>query len=97
VIVHLLELYPADGSTPSENYRKIRGELEAFSPQLAGKQELVAANKLDLAVDDEALVKLQKDLPEIEILAISGATHQGLEKLLETLWAMLVRTDACTS
>jgi GTP-binding protein len=94
IIVHLLDLYPMDGSDPAENYRKIRGELEAFSPALASKRELIAANKMDLAVDDEALEKLMSALPEKEILAISGATHQGLEQLLETLWSMLYeRTD----
>jgi GTP-binding protein len=89
IIVHLLDLYPMDGSKPADNYKKIRGELEAFSPQLAAKQEIIAANKMDLAVDDSALEQLMADLPDNEILAISGATHQGLEQLLETLWSML--------
>src|SRR5439155_8085721 len=62
IIVHLLDLYPPDGSDPAENYRKIRGELEAFSPVLAEKRELVAPNKIDLSVDDEALDKLRADL-----------------------------------
>src|SRR4051794_19249135 len=94
IIVHLLDLYPMDGSEPADNYRKIRGELEAFSPELAGKRELIAANKMDLAVDNEALEKLMTELPDKEILAVSGASHQGLEQLLETLWAMLhERTD----
>jgi len=89
IIVHLLDLYPMDGSDPAENYRKIRRELEAFSPALASKHELIAANKMDLAVDNDALDKLMGELPEKEILAISGASHQGVEQLLETLWSML--------
>src|SRR5215475_8585198 len=28
IIVHLLDMFPSDGSSPAENYRKIRGELE---------------------------------------------------------------------
>src|SRR5690606_17460405 len=51
IIVHLLDLYPTDGSDPAENYRIIRRELEAFSPKLAEKQEIIAANKMDLAID----------------------------------------------
>jgi GTP-binding protein len=90
IIVHLLDLYPLDGSDPFENYRKIRGELEAFSPKLAGKREVIAANKLDLAPDDTAaLGKLMQDLPDREIFAISGATRQGVEPLLEELWKTL--------
>src|SRR3954463_394157 len=50
IIVHLLDLYPPDGSDPADNYRKIRGELEAFSPVLAEKREIVAPNKIDLSI-----------------------------------------------
>jgi GTP-binding protein len=89
IIVHLLDLYPPDGSNPADNYRKIRGELEAFSPTLANKREIIAANKLDLAVDNEALDALLNDLPDREIFAISGATRQGVESLLETIWRAL--------
>ncbi|HYO10657.1 MAG TPA: GTPase ObgE, partial [Tepidisphaeraceae bacterium] len=92
VIVHLLDLFPPDNSDPADNYRKIRGELEAFSPKLAGKRELLAANKLDLAPPEEenaALEKLMAALPEREIFAISGATRQGVEPLLEELWRTL--------
>jgi len=89
VIVHLLDMYPMDGSSPAENYRKIRRELEAFSPALAQKQEVVAANKMDLAVDDEAISQLTAELPEVEIFPISGVSKQGVEPLLETLWQML--------
>src|SRR5207248_11325383 len=59
IIVHLLDVYPVDGSDPAENYRKIRRELESFSPILAEKREVIAANKMDLAVDDEALDNLR--------------------------------------
>lgn len=88
-IVHLLDMYPMDGSDPLENYRTIRRELEAFSPALAHKREVIAANKMDLATDDEALDRLMEGLPEKEIFPISGATHQGVDSLLETLWKIV--------
>ena len=89
IIVHLLDMFPMDGSDPVANYRTIRRELEAFSPALAQKREVIAANKMDLAIDDEALERLMSELPEKEIFPISGATHQGVDSLLETLWRML--------
>lgn len=89
IIVHLLDLYPADGSDPAANYRTIRRELEAFSPLLAQKNEVIAANKMDLAVDDDALNRLRDELPGKSIYPISGASHQGLTDLLETLWTIL--------
>jgi GTP-binding protein len=98
IIVHLLDLFPLDGSDPSENYKKIRGELEAFSPELAGKREVIAANKMDLATDDnDALDRLLQALPEREIFAISGASRQGIDPLLEELWRMLHRPPESSS
>src|SRR5204863_1155861 len=67
VIVHLLDLFPPDGSDPAENYRTIRKELESFSPALAAKEELIAANKIDLAIDGSALDHLLEELPDKEI------------------------------
>src|SRR5262249_18736992 len=89
IIVHLLDLYPANDSDPAENYHKIRRELEAFSPALAQKREIVAANKMDLAVDNAALNKLRGDLRDIEIIPISGVSRQGVDQLLDKLWRAL--------
>lgn len=94
IIVHMLDLYPMDGSEPAENYRKIRRELEAFSPKLAEKREIIAANKIDLATSDEALDHLRTELPDKEVFAISGATHQNLDKLMERLWHVLEEIKA---
>ncbi|HWB54639.1 MAG TPA: GTPase ObgE, partial [Tepidisphaeraceae bacterium] len=87
IIVHLLDLYPPDGTSPADNYRKIRGELEAFSPALAAKREIIAANKMDLAIDDEALRTLRAVLNGKEIVPISGVSRQGVDQLLERLWS----------
>jgi GTP-binding protein len=94
VIVHLLDLFPMDASDPAQNYRTIRRELEAFSPTLANKRELIGANKMDLAVDDDALEKLRRELPDKEIFPISGVSRQGLEPLLERLWQILAEYKA---
>jgi GTP-binding protein len=89
ILVHVLDLFPMDGSDPATNYRTIRRELEAFSPDLAAKREVVAANKIDLAVDDVALDKLRTELPQARLYAISGVSGKGLPAMLETLWSML--------
>jgi GTP-binding protein len=89
IIIHMLDMYPMDGSDPAENYRVIRKELEAFSPELADKVEIIGANKMDLALDDEALEKLRKDLPGKEIIGISGASHRGVSEMLERAWVIL--------
>jgi predicted GTPase len=86
IIVHLLDLFRWTAPTPPRTTRKIRGELEAFSPEVANKREVIAANKLDLAPDDTAAVdKLMQDLPDREIFAISGATRRASSRCWRNL------------
>lgn len=95
VLVHLLDAVPADGSNPADNYRTIRAELAGYSPLLAEKQELIVLNKIDLLPEGDvkgAVARLRADLQlgrEDEVLAISGATHEGTRELLETIWSVL--------
>ena len=91
IIVHLLDLFPPDGSSPAENYRVIRKELEAFSPKLAEKQEVIAANKMDLETEGQtAFDTLCAELPGKQIFPMSGATQQGITPMLEKLWVRLM-------
>jgi GTPase len=90
LIVHVIDLFPTDGTDPLENYRVIRGELEQFSEALAQKPELILANKIDLATeDDTTLATFRKALAPREVLAISGAAKTGLHEMLERVWQKL--------
>ena len=94
IIVHLLDLFPPDNSNPADNYRKIRHELESFSPALANKREIIAANKMDLATDDTEIEMLRDELPGLEIHPMSGVTRQGVDPLLQILWKILHEDEA---
>jgi GTP-binding protein len=94
VLVHLVDVAPMDGSDPVANYRAIRGELAAFSSELAEKPELVAFNKLDLVAEEDrdALLKRLRSrlrLTKSDCVAISGATGEGREHLLERCWSLV--------
>ena len=92
VILHLIDLYPLEGNPrPQEAYRIIRGELEKYSPTLANKRELVVANKLDLAGDEDPaeLGELSEALGGAEVLGISAVSGRGLEKVANRLWEMI--------
>ncbi|MGF1633818.1 MAG: GTPase ObgE [Phycisphaerae bacterium] len=89
IIIHLVELYPANEKSPVDNYWTIRRELETYSPKLAEKRQVIAVNKLDLLEDDAHLQAVRDALPGETIHAISGATRQGLGELLEDVWREL--------
>lgn len=95
VLVHLLDVMPPDGTPPAEAYRKIRREIEEYSPLLAEKQEIIALNKMDLLPEDQrrkAAQDLQRELRlghDEEVVPISAAARQGTRELLERVWARL--------
>ncbi|HVT79395.1 MAG TPA: GTPase ObgE [Phycisphaerae bacterium] len=86
VIIHIIDILPLDGSSPIKAYKQIRAELKAYSPKLAAKHEILAANKMDLAGASEALADLRQALPGKQIFAISAVAGTGLRPLLEALW-----------
>ncbi|MBU3021148.1 Obg family GTPase CgtA [Aestuariibacter sp. A3R04] len=54
VLLHLVDLMPADQSDPAENAKKIISELEKYSPKLAAKPRWLVFNKVDLLLEEEA-------------------------------------------
>lgn len=84
VIVHILDIYPSDGSDPVDTYHLIRNELEKYSAELAKKTEIIVANKIDL--DDGTIVKDLQDRLGQKVYPISAVTGEGVRELSELLW-----------
>ncbi len=92
VLVHLIEVEPADGSDPIENYRAIRRELAAYSPALARKPELIAVSKMDLYPTEEdrrTAVGLIEDALGETVYPVSSTSGAGVTPLLEACWSSL--------
>ncbi len=94
VLVHLIDILPVDETRPIDAYRQIRAELEAYSPKLAAKPEILVANKMDLAGASEALADLRSELPGKQVFALSAVAGTGLRPLLEALWQAVQRAPA---
>jgi len=86
---------PTDGSDPVANYHGIRNELAQYSETLAHKEEVIAANKIDLDPDGTLLEDLRSRLGE-DIMPISAATGQGIKELTELLWQKIKSRKAAT-
>jgi GTP-binding protein len=80
----LLHLIDGTESDVVEAYRTVRRELKAYDPELAGRREIVALNKIDaLPVDliAERQAALQKAARRKPLL-VSGATGQGVREVI---------------
>ncbi len=85
IIAHVIDLSPIDGTDPVENYHKIRNELEKHSSELATKEEIIVANKLDLDIDNERLKDFEDKIGK-QFIAISAVSGQNTKELAEMLW-----------
>jgi GTP-binding protein len=91
----LLHLVDAAGDDPAETWRVVRGELDAYGADLAGKPEVVALSRSDL-VDPKQLAKLKKALEKAsgaDATPISAPTGDGIEALMDKIVAQLASVD----
>lgn len=81
LLVHLVDLAVED---PFAAFQAVEKELEFYSPALARKPRLVAANKIDLPQALKKLTQLERDLRSLGVRAypISAMTGQGVPVLI---------------
>jgi GTP-binding protein len=96
ILVHLVDVAPADGSDPVASVRMIIRELEKFSPALVARERWLVFNKLDLLPPDQrqtvcrdVLQRLQWQGPVYRIAALAaqgtGQLCRDIMDFLETL------------
>ena len=86
LLVHLVDASEIDPENPLERYDAINRELTLYSEKLAGKQQLVVLNKLDITGAEEAADAFEAALgPDTPVLRISAATHAGVDALKSKL------------
>ncbi len=84
LLIHVIDVASVEGRNPLEDFDKINQELKQYSEILAEKQQIVAANKIDIPGAEEHLAELTRVLREqdIEVFPISAATNRGLDELM---------------
>ncbi|HRT71778.1 MAG TPA: Obg family GTPase CgtA, partial [Syntrophales bacterium] len=95
VLVHLIDLSRQDEGDARKDYEVIRRELGRFSDNLIQKPEVVAFNKVDVPAARERVKKEIDRFREkgIETFAVSAATGEGLETLLQAIIKILRRSN----
>jgi GTP-binding protein len=94
VLVHLVDVSSLSGRDPVSDYDVITRELELFpgrdssGERLAEKPILAAANKIDALDEPERLAQLKAHLERlgVPLFAVSAATGEGMDVLLEAMW-----------
>ena len=94
VLVHLVEIEPHSGQAPADAYRTIRGELAAYSRELAAKPEIAVLTKADILPGDDSMRQEFSEAIGKPVLVISSATGTGLKALVKAVLDLLDDLDA---
>jgi len=88
LLIHLIDAAAVDGRDPVEAFHQLNRELAAYGGGLAGKPQMVVANKIDLPEAQANLPRLAQELGR-PVWRISCATGDGIPAMLHALWDQL--------
>ncbi|KKM11187.1 GTPase ObgE [Clostridiales bacterium PH28_bin88] len=90
LLVHVLDTAETEGRDVLQDFTTINRELALFNQRLAGRPQVVAANKMDLPGAAEKLVLLKNELePRYRVFPVSATTGEGLAELVMYLGRLL--------
>ena len=91
LLVHVVDVSGSEGRDPVADFDAICEELKQYSPELAERPQIVAANKVDIMEDPENLERLRAHVEGkgYSLLEISAAAHQGTRQLVRKVAEML--------
>ncbi len=83
LLIHVVDVSGSEGRDPVADFEAINEELRQYSPELAGRKMIVAANKVDIMTDPALLDALRAHVEGLglELVTISAAAHQGTREL----------------
>ena len=84
LLVHVVDVSGSEGRDPVADFDAINAELKQYSPELAQRPQIVAANKVDILANDSLLEALRSHVEALgyPLLTISAAAHQGTRELV---------------
>lgn len=90
LIVHVVDVSGIEGRDPKEDFEVINAELAKFNEELAERPQIVAANKADMATDEQ-IESFRSYIEEkgIPFYLISAATTQGTAELMNKVSEVL--------
>ncbi len=86
LIVHVVDVSGSEGRDPKDDFEKINLELANFSSELSERPQIVAANKSDIATEEQ-IEDLRSFIEEkgLSFFVISAASAQGTKELVSAI------------
>lgn len=87
ILIHVIDVSGSEGRNPLEDFRVLNEELKKHSTVLAEKKQIIAANKMDIA-SDEDYSAFEKEMTAMgyKVFPISAATNKGVDSLIKHVY-----------
>ena len=84
LLIHVVDVSGSEGRDPVADFDAICQELQRWSPELASRRMIVAANKVDIMEDPGLLQKLRAHVEAkgCPLFELSAAAHRGTKELM---------------
>lgn len=96
VLIHVVDVSGSEGRNPIDDFNKINKELEAYSPRILKKPQLVAANKIDMIdEDDPQYLEFKKYVEDLgyKVFPMSAPLNLGVHEILSAALQELKRIE----
>jgi GTPase len=96
ILLHLVDVSPLTEGEPVKNFHTINDELRKHNPELMERFLVAAATKMDACEDEGRVKRLQDycDEKKYPFFAISSATHEGVDRLVDFVAMKLAELKA---
>ncbi|MGO1247074.1 MAG: Obg family GTPase CgtA [Oceanisphaera sp.] len=93
VLLHMVDILPADETDPADNADIIINELVQYSDAVANKPRWLIFNKLDLVLEEEAEAIIERVIKHLDwqgpVFRINAISKDGTQELTEALMDFL--------
>ena len=85
LLLFMVDMAGTDARDPRDDYKHLLNELKLYDKTMLDKPRLVVANKMDLEASAAWIAKFKKRHKTVDVIEISCATGDGIEKLKKEL------------
>ena len=93
LMIHIVDAASTEGRDPIEDIYAINKELELYNPEIAGRPQVIAANKIDMIYegDENPVDKIKNEFEPkgIKVFPISAVSGKGVKELLYYVSSLL--------
>lgn len=96
VLIHVVDVSGSEGRDPKQDMDKINKELEAYSPKIMKKPQIIAANKIDIAGEDSDVYREFKEYAQgkgYKVFPVSAPLNIGVKEILSAALEELKKVE----